>query len=99
MKYPLTKEQQSAIRSLRRALKKCDEANVFLCNLYGDLQALNGEIFEKVIAREEADDNDVPVDEAAQEIVYRDDLVSWADEPVSIYAHFRGSYEREGADD
>ena len=45
MKYPLTKEQQSAIRSLRRALKKCDEANVFLCNLYGDLQALNGEIF------------------------------------------------------
>ena len=99
MKYPLTKEQQSAVRSLRRALKKCDEADVLLCNLYGNLHALNGKIFEKIIAREDADDSDVLMTDVAQAFVYDNDLISWADDEMSIFAHFRDSYEREGADD
>ena len=40
----LTKEQEKAVRALERALKKCRDANVAFADLYGSLEAFDGNI-------------------------------------------------------
>lgn len=44
----LTREQESAIKSLGRALKKCAAANVCIHNCYGRLIAYDGAIVDYV---------------------------------------------------
>lgn len=45
----LTEEQEKAWKSLKRALKKCRDANIYWYQVLDSLQPLNGEIVETVV--------------------------------------------------
>lgn len=40
----LNEQQEKAVKSLERALKKCREANISFANLYGSLEAFDGNV-------------------------------------------------------
>lgn len=77
----LTREQESAIKSLERALKKCATANVFFHNCYGRLLAYDGDVVDCV------DDNEDELDcnEGDSVEMYGYNLDSWADDRHYIH--------------
>ena len=46
--FQLTEEQEKAVKSLERALKKCQKANVLIHNEHGRLMAYDGNIVKVV---------------------------------------------------
>ena len=78
----LTKEQNSAVKSLERAFKKCASANVYLHNCYGDLKAYDGDIVESV----DDSKDELSCIEGQSVEQYGYSLDSWADD--RHYIHF-----------
>ncbi|MDD3039073.1 hypothetical protein [Bacteroides sp.] len=88
--FGLTKDQQSAVRSLERAFKKCYDAGIFIHNEYGILMPFNGKYV--------ADITDIPDDpiidsEYGNHIKSRYNLCSWADDPHFIHLTPKGQKE------
>ena len=82
--FELTKEQESAVKSLERAFKKCDDANVYLHACYHNLIAYNGNTMWYV--------DDTPSEYSERDegcdgrmIITDYDLVSWADDEHFIH--------------
>lgn len=78
----LTKEQKSAISSLKRAFTKCKKANIYFHNCYGRLIAYDGNIVDIV----DDDIDNLPCYEGESlTLPYR--LDSWADD--NHYVHLK----------
>lgn len=95
--FGLTKEQKLAVRSLERAFKKCNDANVIIANIYGDLLAYNGRYVKKII--DEPDDPPLSKDLGdSVNSIY--DLCSWADDQHYIHLTDAGKKQlRDRVDD
>ena len=78
----LTKEQKSAISSLKRAFTKCKKANVYFHNCYGTLIAYDGNIVERV----DDDKDNIPCHDG-KFLTLPYDLDSWADD--RHYVHLK----------
>ena len=87
----LTKEQKSAISSLKRAFTKCKKANVYFHNCYGRLIAYDGNIVERVDNGAEGIDtteNDGLMDcHEGELLIIPYDLDSYADD--NHYVHLK----------
>ena len=79
---PLTKEQKSAISSLKRTFTKCKKANIYFHNCYGTLIAYDGNIVDFV----DDDKDDIPCHEGRL-LTLPYDLDSWADD--RHYVHLK----------
>ena len=76
----LTKEQKSAIASLKRAFTKCKKANIYFHNCYGNLIAYDGNIVERV----DDDIDELPCHEG-KSLTLPYSLESWADDPHYVH--------------
>ena len=86
MELRLTKEQEKAVKSLERAFKKCKDANLYIHNCYGCLEAFDRAVVDSV--DDEKDDDDLDCEKHAHFIETHDmGLVSWADD--RHYVHLK----------
>lgn len=78
----LTKEQESAVKSLERALKKCHEQNIYIHNCYGTLFTYNGAEVEKVTD----DISKIPCYNG-RSVTSKYDFDGWADDNHFVHLH------------
>ena len=77
----LTKEQETAIRSLERAFKKCADAGVSFHNCYGQLIAYDGAVVDYV----DDDEDELGCREGDTVEQHGYSLDSWADDNHYIH--------------
>ena len=77
----LTKEQESAVKSLGRAFKKCADAGVYFHNCYGTLLAYDGAVVEGV----NDDEGELSCNEGETVEQHGYSIDSWADDNHYIH--------------
>lgn len=81
----LTPAQKRTFTALRKAFKRCDDAGILLTNQYGIIMALNKEFFHTIVGKEEVQEGDICISDIKTSNIERDDMVSWADDALSIF--------------
>lgn len=88
MEFELTDEQEKAVRSLERALKKCNAAKVVIENLYGTLVAYDGNIV-RGIDFEKSDYSMMDRDNYVHTIKSGYDFDSFCNDPGMQFLHLK----------
>jgi len=92
--YELTPEQQKAVKSLRRAFKRCEDAGLHLWDDDGTIRAVNGQVVDMVSPEVNPGSEWETLDREQVDEVYSE-FGCWhgsnADDPLMV--HFRGNKE------
>lgn len=99
MDSKLTPAQKRAFTALRKAFKRCDDAGILLTNQYGSIMAFNKEFFSEIVGDDMVQDGDICISDISAPSIDRDDMVSWADDSLTIFVRPWVPFESDEEED